>query len=198
MDCLLLPSKGCLPLHRGSTKGSQCQLIIRDVQDVSFCRTHTLCVLCWAKLLQLCLTLCDAIDYSPPGSSLSMGFSRQECWSELPCPPLGDLPNPETKAGFPALQADSLPSEPPRQPQKCINSKHTLKTNKQNETQNTPTKWEIYINCKYLYLMQWFIHSFNIECLQCARDSVRYQENRWVGHSPCLKGGGSLFGEIWW
>ena len=26
---------------------------------------------------------------------LSMGFSRQEHWSELPCPPLGDLPNPE-------------------------------------------------------------------------------------------------------
>ena len=25
---------------------------------------------------------------------LSMGFSRQEHWSELPCPPLGDLPNP--------------------------------------------------------------------------------------------------------
>ena len=25
---------------------------------------------------------------------LSMGFPRQECWSGLPCPPLGDLPNP--------------------------------------------------------------------------------------------------------
>ena len=25
---------------------------------------------------------------------LSMGFSRQECWSKLPCPPPGDLPNP--------------------------------------------------------------------------------------------------------
>ena len=25
---------------------------------------------------------------------LSMGFSRQEYWSELPCPPPGDLPNP--------------------------------------------------------------------------------------------------------
>ena len=26
--------------------------------------------------------------------SLSMGFSRQEYWSGLPCPPPGDLPNP--------------------------------------------------------------------------------------------------------
>ena len=25
---------------------------------------------------------------------LSLGFSRQECWSRLPCPPPGDFPNP--------------------------------------------------------------------------------------------------------
>ena len=36
-----------------------------------------------AKSLQLCLTLCDPIDDSPPGSP-SLGFSRQEHWSELP------------------------------------------------------------------------------------------------------------------
>ena len=35
-----------------------------------------------AKLLQLCPTLCDPRDSSPPGS-LSLGFSRQEHWSEL-------------------------------------------------------------------------------------------------------------------
>ena len=42
---------------------------------------------------------------------LSMGFSRQEYWSGLPCPPPGDLPNPGTEPTFPmapALQADSL------------------------------------------------------------------------------------------
>ena len=44
---------------------------------------------------------------------LSMGFPRQEYWSGLPCPPPGDLPNPGIKARSPALQADSLPSEPP-------------------------------------------------------------------------------------
>ena len=33
-----------------------------------------------AKSLQLCLTLCDPIDGSPPGSP-SLGFSRQEHWS---------------------------------------------------------------------------------------------------------------------
>ena len=33
------------------------------------------------------------IAYQAP---LSMGFSRQEYWSGLPCPPPGDLPNPGT------------------------------------------------------------------------------------------------------
>ena len=41
------------------------------------------------------------------------GFSRQKYWSELPCPPPGDLPNPGIKPRFPALQVDSLWSEPP-------------------------------------------------------------------------------------
>ena len=47
---------------------------------------------------------------------LFMGFSRQEYWSGLPCTPPGDLPNPGIEPRSPALQADSLPSEPPRKP----------------------------------------------------------------------------------
>ena len=42
-------------------------------------------------------------------ASLSMGFSRQEYYSGLPCPPPGNLPDPGIKPGPPALQADSLP-----------------------------------------------------------------------------------------
>ena len=49
-------------------------------------------------------------------ASLSMGFSRQEYWSGLPYPPPGDLPNPEIKPRSPALQAHSLPAEPPGKP----------------------------------------------------------------------------------
>ena len=44
---------------------------------------------------------------------LSVGFSRQEYWSGLPRPPPGDLPNLGMEPRSPALQADSLPSEPP-------------------------------------------------------------------------------------
>ena len=36
---------------------------------------------------------------------LSMEFSRQEYWSDLPSPPPGDLPNPETESRSPELQA---------------------------------------------------------------------------------------------
>ena len=45
--------------------------------------------------------------------ALPLGFSRQEYWSELPCPPPGDLPDPgiePTSPASPALQADT--SEP--------------------------------------------------------------------------------------
>ena len=47
---------------------------------------------------------------------LSVGLSRQECCSGLPCPPPGDLPDPGIEPVSPALQADSLPAEPPRKP----------------------------------------------------------------------------------
>ena len=45
-------------------------------------------------------------------ASLSMGFPRQEYRRELPLPSPGDLPNPGIEPSSPALQADSLPSNP--------------------------------------------------------------------------------------
>ena len=46
---------------------------------------------------------------------LSMRISKQEYWGGLPCPPPEDPPDPDwgIKPMFPALQADSLPIEPP-------------------------------------------------------------------------------------
>ena len=58
-----------------------------------------------AKSPQSCLTLCNPVDCSPPGSSVhrilearmlewvSIEFSRQEYWSGFPCLPPGDLPD---------------------------------------------------------------------------------------------------------
>ena len=50
------------------------------------------------------------IAYKVP---LSMEFSRQEYWSGLPFPSPGDLPDPGIEPGSSALQAETLPSEPP-------------------------------------------------------------------------------------
>ena len=63
---------------------------------------------------QSCLTVCSPTRLLGP-----WGFSRQEYWSELSCPPPGDLPNPGIELRSPALQADSLPSEPPGKPKRC-------------------------------------------------------------------------------
>ena len=130
------------------------------IYELSLCTQ--VCVKVKVKMLvtQWCLTLCDLMDCSPPGSSvhgisqaeilewvaisfsnawkwkvrvkllsrvqllatpwtaayqapLSLGFSRREYWSGLPFPSPGDLPDPEIELRTPALQADSLPSEPP-------------------------------------------------------------------------------------
>ena len=49
-------------------------------------------------------------------ASKSMGFARQEYWNGLPFPSPEDLPYPGIEPGAPILQADSLPSEPPGNP----------------------------------------------------------------------------------
>ena len=64
----------------------------------------------YAQLLQSCL-------FATPWTmaheaSLSIGFSWQEYWSGLPCPPPGDLPDPRiepTSPVSPTVQVDSLP-----------------------------------------------------------------------------------------
>ena len=48
------------------------------------------CVLSHFSCVQLCVTLWTVAHQAP----LSMGFSRQEYWNGLPCPPPGDLPDP--------------------------------------------------------------------------------------------------------
>ena len=65
------------------------------------------------KVTQLCLTFWDPMDCSPPGSSVHGNSPGKNtgvgCHALLQA---GDLPNQVT----PALQADSLPCEPPRKP----------------------------------------------------------------------------------
>ena len=48
--------------------------------------------------------------------TLSMGFCRQEYWSELPFPPPGDLPDPGLEPESPALASRFFTTEPPGKP----------------------------------------------------------------------------------
>ena len=69
------------------------------------------CVLSHFSRVQFFITPWTVACQAP----LSMELSRQGYWSGLPCPS-GDLPDQEIEPGSPALQADSLPSEPPGKP----------------------------------------------------------------------------------
>ena len=76
-------------------------------------------------MLNVLVSKCESVSRSvmsdslrPPWTvahqaPLSVEFSRQEYWSGLPSPSPRDLPDPGIKPGSPALQAESLPSEPP-------------------------------------------------------------------------------------
>ena len=64
--------------------------------------------------VQLCVTLQTVACQAPQ----STGFSRQESWSRLLCPPPGDLPNPGMEPRSPALEGDSLPLASPGSPKR--------------------------------------------------------------------------------
>ena len=73
---------------------------------------------CACSVAQLCQTLCDPMDCSPPGSSVH-GISQAQNWSGLPFLPLGDLPNsgiePTTPVS-PALAGWFFTTESPGKP----------------------------------------------------------------------------------
>ena len=69
----------------------------------------------WHQLLS-CVWLFATPCTAAHQTLLSMRFSRQRYWSGLPFPSPGDLPDPGIEPRFPALQADSLPTELPGKP----------------------------------------------------------------------------------
>ena len=66
-------------------------------------------------VIKSCLTLATPWTVARQ-TPLSMGLSRQEYWSGLLFPSPGDLPDPGIKPRSPALQVDSLATEPPGKP----------------------------------------------------------------------------------
>ena len=114
-----------------------------------------LCVL----VVQSCLTLVTqwTVTHQTP---LSVDFSTLEYWSGLSFPSPGDLPDPESELRSPALQADSLPSEP----QILI----VCLTHYEKGSINSYTNWEF----KYS-VNEWVI---NISCLLCGLTVIGTKE----------------------
>ena len=88
---------------------------------------ETLFIVSWEECVCVCMCVCVCVSHSVVSdcaipwtvarqAPLSMEFSRQEYWSGKPFSSLGDLPNLGIKPESPALQTDSLLSEPPGKP----------------------------------------------------------------------------------
>ena len=102
------------------------------------------CMLGCFRHVRLFVTLW-AIAHQAP---LSMGFSRQEYWTGLSCPPQGDLSNSGIEPRSPLLQVDSLPTEPPGKPH----------LTHYNHSKKTP---------KPMVLADWDVHSSPAPGLKC-------------------------------
>ena len=88
---------------------------MNEESPVYMCVCVCVCVCNLQKYNKLCHTcmLSHVQFYAIPWTiacqaPLSMGFSRQDYWSGLPCPFPGDLPNPGVEPRSPALQGDCL------------------------------------------------------------------------------------------
>ena len=125
----------------------------------------SLMIVLWAQSLscvQLSATLWTA-SYQAP---LSMGFFRQEYWSELPFPSPEDLPDPgikPTSPVAPALQADSISTEPPGKPSLMTRQmqiktimRHYLIPSKWPSSKSTKNKWWIGCGEKWTLLHCWW------------------------------------------
>ena len=95
--CLFFPVENALPLI----------VSFRKIPLILQCLP--VCVLSRVQLFETPL----AVARQAP---LSMGFFRQESWSELPFPTPGDLPVPGIELTSPALQVDSFTVELPGKP----------------------------------------------------------------------------------
>ena len=105
--------QGIFPTQGSKLGLLHCRQILYHLNPQGNPHTHTVCMLSHHS----CARLCNSMDCSPPGSSV-----------QSPCPPPGDLLDPGIKAGSPALQADSLPSEPPGKSTftHCVHAKSPL------------------------------------------------------------------------
>ena len=110
---------------------------------------------------------------------LSIGFSRQEYWNGLPCPPPGDFPNPGIKPRSSALQADYLSSEPLGKPKNTgVGSLSLLQENFPTQESNQGL---LHCTRNQTRLPKWLSgKESSCQCTSCRRHGF----NPWVGKIP--------------
>ena len=91
-----------------------------------------------AKEVKLCPTLSNPMDGSPSGSYIH-GVFQARILSGLPFSSPGDPPDPGIILGSPTLQADSLPAEPPGNPNQRSNCQYLLDRRKSKSSRKTST-----------------------------------------------------------
>ena len=107
---------------------------------------------------QWCLTLCDPMDYGLPSPSVR-GILQARMLEWVVILSSGDLPNPCMEVRSPALQADSLMSEPQRKPLFWL--KHLPKTSPPDTIISGDKGFNICILRGYKHLeCSWYHHVF--------------------------------------
>ena len=102
-----------------------------------------------------------------PWTIQSMEFSRPEYWSGWPFPSPRDLPNPGIEPRSPALQADSLPAEPPGKPKNTgVGSPSLLQRifPTQESNQGLPHCRQILYQLSHQgnpRILEWVVHTFS-------------------------------------
>ena len=117
-------SQGAPPVHQSISPAPECRSLLWPCQREKISKFSSpkqlmcVCMLSRFSHVQLFAALWTVALQAP----LSMGFSRQEYWSALPCPPPGDLPDPGIKPSpvSSALQEDSFTTEQPGKPKTTI------------------------------------------------------------------------------
>ena len=102
-------------LHVYSARDNTTLYMDRLACPYSTSEVSTVTLIC-CLVSKSCLTLCDPMDHSPPGSSGHGLFPRQEYWSGLPFPSPGDLLDPRIEPRGPALAGKFFTTEPPGKP----------------------------------------------------------------------------------
>ena len=138
------------------------------------CLFYTLWV-CVCLCAQSCPTPCDPMDCSLLGSPLSIGFSRQEFWSELPFPTPGDIPDSRISCHLciSCIGRGSFTTEPPGKPTHFI-LQVIVNTNTHTHT-HTHTHTQLFHASVLLFINHQLVHKYFLNTMACIVHCLSYQ-----------------------